>query len=436
MNQTLTASTVRPAIGTYRWRVVALLFFATTINYLDRQVIGLLKPTLEAEFSWTESDYSRIVMAFQAAYALSLLAFGGLIDRIGTKLGYAVSIVVWSVAAMIHAVAGSTLAFAGARALLGLGEAGNFPAAIKAVAEWFPRRERALATGIFNSGANIGAVAAPVLVPWILGAYGWEEAFVLTGVVGFVWLIFWWMYYERPARQKRLSADEFALIHSDADEGTEADTASIGWSRLFGIRQTWAFVFGKLLTDPIWWFFLFWLPSYFATTFHLDLKKPSLPLIIVYTATTIGSIGGGYLSGWFIRQGWPVFRARKTAMLLFACCVLPILGIRYATDIWQVVGLISLAAAAHQAWSANIYTVASDMFPKRAVSSIVGIGGMAGSVGGLLFPLLVGYLLDHFKAQGNITAGYNLLFVFCGLAYLLAWGIMHLFAPTMKKVDL
>ena len=438
MQPTLTSSqTSSPVLGTYRWQVVALLFFATTINYLDRQVIGLLKPTLEAQFGWTESDYSTVVMAFQAAYALSLLAFGGLIDRIGTKLGYAISIVVWSLAAMLHAAAGSTLAFAGARALLGLGEAGTFPAAIKTVAEWFPKKERALATGIFNSGANIGAVAAPILVPWILGAYGWQEAFILTGAVGFIWLGFWWWLYEIPARQAKLSRAEFDYIHSDTDEQpTPGVDTPVRWLQLFGIRQTWAFIFGKLLTDPIWWFFLFWLPSYFATTFHLDLKKPSLPLILVYTATTIGSIGGGYLSGWFIRRGWPVFRARKTAMLLFAVCVLPIIGVQYATNIWQVVGLISLAAAAHQAWSANIFTVASDMFPKKAVSSIIGIGGMAGSVGGILFPLLVGYLLDSFKAQGNLTGGYNILFVCCGLAYVLAWGVMHLFAPTFNKVNL
>ncbi len=424
LNQTTT--------GRYRWTIVALLFFATTINYLDRQVIGLLKPTLEKEFNWTESDYSYIVIAFQAAYAVSLLAFGGLIDRIGTKLGYAISIVVWSIAAMLHALVTSTLGFGVARALLGLGEAGNFPAAIKTTAEWFPKRERALATGLFNSGANIGAVVAPVLVPWVLGAYGWQEAFLITGAVGFIWLIFWWIYYEIPARQKRLSADENAYIHSD--EASEVVGPKIGWGQLFGIRQTWAFVAGKMLTDPIWWFFLFWLPSYFATTFNLDLKKPSLPLVIVYTATTIGSIGGGYLSGYFMRLGWTAFRARKTAMLLFAIMVMPIMAAQYAQDIWQAVALISLAAAAHQAWSATIYTTVSDAFPKNAISSVTGIGGMAGSVGGILFPFLVGFVLDRYKTAGDINCGYNLIFIFCGCAYLLAWGLMHLLSPRLKPV--
>lgn len=421
-------------IGKYRWTVVALLFFATTINYLDRQVIGLLKPTLEQTFSWTETDYSNVVMAFTAAYAAGLLLFGRIIDRIGTKMGYIISIIAWSIAAMAHALARSTFGFGVARAALGLGEAGNFPAAIKAVAEWFPKKERALATGIFNSGANIGAVAAPIMVPWILGVWGWQEAFIITGAIGFIWLIFWWIFYEIPSRQKRLSQAEFDYIHSDDDAGAAADEKPIGWGRLLGVRQTWAFFFGKLLTDPIWWFFLFWLPSYFSTTFAIDLKKPSLELAVVYTATTIGSIGGGYLSGYFIRLGWPVFRARKTAMLIFALCVVPIVLAQYATNVWAAVGLISLAAAAHQAWSANIFTTASDMFPKKAVSSIVGIGGMAGAVGGILFPMLVGRLLDSYKAAGNIGAGYNLLFIICGCAYLLAWGVMHLFTPRMEQV--
>lgn len=421
------------AIGKYRWSVVALLFFATTINYLDRQVIGLLKPTLEQTFSWSESDYGNIVMAFSATYAAGLLIFGRIIDKIGTKAGYTVSIIAWSLAAIGHAWSKSTLGFATARAALGLGESGNFPAAIKTVAEWFPKKERAFATGLFNSGANIGAVVAPILVPWILGAWGWQQAFILTGLIGFIWLFFWWTLYEIPSRQKKLSKAEFDYIHSDEDEQEEVDT-KLSWLKLFSIRQTWAFFFGKMLTDPIWWFFLFWLPSYFSTTFQLDLKKPSLELAVVYTATTIGSIGGGYLSGWFIQRGWPVFRARKVAMLIFAFLVVPILLAKYATNAWVAVGLISLAAAAHQAWSANIFTLASDMFPKRAVSSIVGIGGMAGAVGGILFPWLVGAVLDHYKAAGNIGAGYNLIFSICGSIYLVAWLIMHFFAPTMKKV--
>ena len=419
----------------YRWRVVALLFCATTINYLDRQVLGLLKPTLEADFGWTESDFSHIVMAFQAAYAFSLIGFGAIIDKIGTKIGYVISVVVWSIAAMLHAVATGTFSFGFMRAILGLGEAGNFPVAIKATAEWFPKKERALATGIFNSGANIGAVVAPIMVPWILGAYGWQEAFLITGALGFVWLIFWWRYYELPSKQSRVNKAEYDYIHSDNEADTSKE-APVKWLQLFKIRQTWAFVFGKMLTDPIWWFFLYWLPSYFAEAFKLNLSKPSPELVIVYTATTIGSIGGGYLSGYFIKKGWPVFRARKTSMLIFAFLVMPIMAAQYTTNIWQAVVLISLAAAAHQAWSANIFTTASDMFPKKAVSSVVGIGGMAGSVGGILFPLLVGIILDNYKAAGNIGGGYNVIFIICGFAYLLAWGVMHVFSPKMERVDI
>jgi ACS family hexuronate transporter-like MFS transporter len=419
----------------YRWRVVALLFCATTINYLDRQVLGLLKPTLEADFGWSESDFSHIVMAFQAAYAFSLIGFGAIIDKIGTKIGYVISVVVWSIAAMLHAVATGTFSFGFMRAILGLGEAGNFPVAIKATAEWFPKKERALATGIFNSGANIGAVVAPIMVPWILGAYGWQEAFLITGALGFVWLIFWWRYYELPSKQARVNRAEYDYIHSDNEADTSKE-APVKWLQLFKIRQTWAFVFGKMLTDPIWWFFLYWLPSYFAEAFKLNLSKPSPELVIVYTATTVGSIGGGYLSGYFIKKGWPVFRARKTSMLIFAFLVMPIMAAQYTTNIWQAVVLISLAAAAHQAWSANIFTTASDMFPKKAVSSVVGIGGMAGSVGGILFPLLVGIILDNYKAAGNIGGGYNIIFIICGFAYLLAWGVMHVFSPKMERVDI
>lgn len=421
----------------YRWGVVVLLFFATTINYLDRQVIGLLKPELEKQFSWNEKDYSNIVMAFQAAYAFGLLAFGGIIDKLGTKLGYAISIIVWSISAIAHAAVRTTFGFVFVRSALGLGESGNFPAAIKTVAEWFPKKERALATGIFNSGANIGAVVAPVMVPWILGIYGWQMAFIITGAIGFVWLVFWWLIYEVPAKHKKITTQELEYINSDIVEAIiDTPEAKVKWLQLFRIRQTWAFVIGKFLTDPIWYFFLFWLPSYFSSTFNLDLKKPSLPLVLVYTATTIGSIGGGFLSSWMIKRGMPVFRARKTSMFLFAICVLPIFGARYATNIWQAVGLISLAAAAHQAWSANIFTTASDMFPKRAVSSVVGIGGMAGSVGGIFFPVLIGYILETYKEAGNITAGYNIIFSICACAYLVAWLAMHFITPKMKPVQL
>lgn len=423
-------------IGRYRWFVCALLFFATTINYVDRQVIGLLKPTLEQEYQWTETDYGNIVMAFSAAYAIGLLLFGKIVDKIGTKMGYTVSVLFWSVAAMLHAAVKSTFGFGLVRAFLGVSEAGNFPTAIKATAEWFPKKERALATGIFNSGTNIGAVIAPVLVPWILGAYGWRHAFIWTGALGFIWIIFWLVYYEIPARQKRLKQAEFDYIHSDTDEQDLAPKKGVSWVKLLGIRQTYAFVVGKLLTDPIWWFFLFWLPSYFAEAYNIDLKKPNLQLVIVYTATTIGSVGGGYLSSYLIRKGWKVFKARKMSMLFFAFCVTPIITAPNAGNVWIAVGLISLAAAAHQAWSANIFTTVSDMFPKHAVSSVVGIGGMAGSLGGMLFPLLVGSLLDHYKSLGNIVTGYNILFVICGFGYLIAWLLMHLLAPRMERVKL
>jgi ACS family hexuronate transporter-like MFS transporter len=399
-------------VGNYRWVVVALLFFATTINYLDRQIIGLLKPTLELQFHWTE------------------------IDKIGTKLGYVISIILWSVAAMLHAIVKSTTGFIVVRMGLGIGESGNFPAAIKAVAEWFPKKERAFATGIFNSGANIGAVTAPVLVPWILGIYGWQMAFIITGSIGFIWLVFWLIFYEIPSKHKKIAAAEYEFIHSDAEDVVEGPQEKVKWATLLSKRQTWTFVAGKLLTDPIWYFFLFWLPSYFASTFNLDLKKPSLPLVIVYSATTIGSIGGGYLSSWLIKKGWPIFKARKVSMLIFAICVVPIITARFATGIWEAVGLIALAAAAHQAWSATIFTTASDMFPKRAVSSVVGIGSMAGAVGGIFFPTLIGYILETYKESGHLVVGYNIIFTICGFGYLLAWFIMHLLSPTMKRVEL
>jgi ACS family hexuronate transporter-like MFS transporter len=417
-------------IGNQRWIVVALLFFATTINYIDRQVIGLLKPTLEVEFGWSEKDYANIVMAFTAAYALGLLVFGRIIDKIGTKMGFSISIIFWSIAACLHGVVKTTFGFGVARAALGLGESGNFPAAIKTVAEWFPKKERALATGIFNSGANIGAVFAPILVPTILALYGWQEAFIITGAIGFVWLIFWLYYYEIPTRHKKVTEAELAHIHSDNEEDT-GNEKPITWGTLFRVRQTYVFIVGKLLTDPIWWFFLFWLPSYFSTSFNLDLKKPGWPLVIIYMATSIGSIGGGYLSSYFIQKGWPVFKARKTAMFIFALCVLPIMSAKYATNMWVAVALISIAAAAHQAWSANIFTVASDMFPKRAISSVVGIGGMAGSLGGVLFPIFVGYILETYRQLGDSTAGYNIIFFVCGLMYMVAWAIMHFISPKM-----
>jgi ACS family hexuronate transporter-like MFS transporter len=422
--------------GNYRWVVCSFLFFATTINYIDRQVVGLLKPVLEKEFSWTETDYSHIVMAFTAAYALGLLLFGRIIDKIGSKLGYTISITLWSIAAMLHAVVKSTFGFGVVRGFLGIGESGNFPAAIKTVTEWFPKKERALATGFFDSGSNIGALAAPIIVPWILGAYGWQEAFIITGSLGFIWLILWRIFYNVPSKQKRLQPAELAYINSDV-ELTETPTTeeNVTWIKLFKLKQTWAFIVGKFFTDPIWYFFLFWLPSYFSNTFHIDLKKPSLPLILVYSGATIGAIGGGYLSSWLIKKGKPVYKARKIALLVSACAVLPIIASRYTTDIWVVMGLITLAIAGNAAWSANIFTIVSDMLPKKAVSSVVGIGSMAGAVGGVLFPIAIGTILDYYKGINNITAGYNIIFIFCGLSFMIAWVLIHIITPKMKPVD-
>jgi len=425
-------------IRNYRWIIVVLLFFATTINYLDRQIIGLLKPILEKEFNWTETDFARIVMAFTAAYAIGLLIFGRLIDKVGTKIGYTITIVLWSLAAMLHALARSAVGFGIARVGLGLGEAGNFPAAVKTVAEWFPRKERALATGIFNAGTSIGVVAALWIVPLILSRYGWQEVFWITGSLGFAWLICWLIFYEVPSKQPRLTADEYQLITTgDATDINDAATLQpVRWIKLFSFPQTWAFITGKALIDPVYWFFLFWLPSYFSSSFNLDLKKPNMGLILIYLATTIGSITGGYFSSWLIKKGWPVLKARKTVLLIFAIAELSITLMQFATSVWMAVALISFAVAVHQAWATNVFTIASDMFPKQAVSSVVGIGGMAGAAGGILFPILVGSLLDSYKAAGRLGEGYNILFTICGCTYLLAWVIIHLLTRKTERVSM
>lgn len=420
----------------YRWLILALLFFATTINYLDRQIIGLLKPILEVEFAWTETDFARIVMAFTAAYAAGLLFFGWLIDRIGTKRGYTITVIVWSLGGMVHALARSALQFGLARVVLGLGEAGNFPAAVKTVAEWFPKRERALATGIFNAGTSFGVVFALLIVPGILHFAGWKEVFWITGGLGFIWLIGWLVFYEIPSRQQRLTAAEYSYITSGQEPAAaEAAGSSISWGSLFSFPQTWAYITGKGLIDPIFWFFLFWLPSYFSATFHLDMKKLSPELMLIYAATTVGSIGGGYLSSLLIKKGWSSLKARKGVLLLCAVLELSILFTRFATNVWMAVGLISFAVALHQAWATNVFTLASDLFPRQTVSSVVGIGGMAGAAGGILFPLLVGSLLDHYKALGNLSGGYNILFTLCGCTYLVAWVIIHLLTRKALPVS-
>ncbi len=425
-------------ISNYRWLIATLLFFATTINYLDRQLIGLLKPLLEKEFNWSETDFAHIVMAFTASYAIGLVFFGWLIDKIGTKLGYALTIIFWSIAGMLHALARSAFGFALARVGLGLGEAGNYPAAVKTVAEWFPNKERGMATGFFNAGTSIGVVAALIIAPLILQHYGWQEVFLITGALGFIWLFFWWRYYTVPSKQQRLSAEELAYITNGQDDEKTILKAgeSIKWQKLFSYPQTWAYITGKALIDPIYWFFLFWLPSYFASTFHFDLTKPSLELMIIYTATTLGSFFGGYFSSYLISKGWPVLKARKRVLLIFAFLELSIIFAQFAKEAWVAVALLSVAVAVHQAWATNIFTIASDMFPKEAVSSVVGIGGMAGAIGGILFPILVGNLLDTYKAAGNLVGGYNILFTICGFTYLVAWTIIHLLTRKYVKVEL
>jgi ACS family hexuronate transporter-like MFS transporter len=376
-------------------------------------------------------------MAFTACYALGQLIYGKIIDRIGTKLGYTISVSVWSIAAMLHALVRSTLGFGMARALLGLGESGNYPGGVKASAEWFPKKERATAIGILDSGSNIGACVGPILVPWLLAIYGWKPAFIITGSLGLLWLVVWRIFYCIPTKQKRLSQAELAYIQADQDEELSGENkGAVSWGRLLALKQTWVFIVGKFFTDPIWFFFLFWLPSYFTTSFRLDFKKPSLPLVIVYAGTMLGSIGGGYLSSWLIKKGWPVYKARKAALLISAFCVLSIIATRFVNDMWVVVALISLSVAANQAWSANIFAIVPDMFPKRAVSSVVGLGGMAGAIGSVLFPLFIGFILDFYKATGKIVAGYNIIFLVCGTSFLVAWVLIHFILPKMDRANI
>lgn len=415
---------VNTRIGSRRWLICALLFFAATINYIDRQVIGILKPTLQAEIGWTEIEYSWIVFSFQAAYALGLLFVGNFIDKVGTRVGASLSITVWSFAAMAHALASSVMGFAAARFALGIGEAGYFPGAIKTVSEWFPKKERALATGIFNSGTNVGALATPLVVPWLATAYGWQEAFIVTGAIGFIWLVLWLWIYRKPEDDTRLSKAEFAYIRSDPPESTE----KIPWARLFPHRQTWAFAIGKFLTDPIWWVYLFWLPDFLNKQHGLDLKNFGIPLAVIYIIADVGSIGGGWISSALIKRGWSINAGRKTAMLICALSVVPIVFAALTTNLWVAVLLIGLAAAAHQGWSANIFTLASDMFPRRAVGSVVGIGGMAGSIGGMLIALVVGQIL-------TLSGSYVPIFIIAASAYLVALGIIHLLAPRLEPAD-
>lgn len=424
--------------GNYRWTVCALIFFATTVNYLDRQVIGILKPLLESDLNIGEAEYGYIVTAFQLAYAFGMVIAGRLIDKFGTKIGYGVSVLLWSIAAMGHALAKGAFGFGFWRAFLGISESGNFPAAIKTVAEWFPKKERALATGIFNSGTNVGAIIAPLAVPAIASAWGWQAAFIITGAIGFLWIILWFFYYEVPEKQRRLSQGELDYIQSDTEEKSEP-SEKISWSRLLKYRQTWMFFIGKGLTDPIWWFYLFWIPGWLASVrgTGLDIKSFGLPLVVIYTSTTVGSIFGGWLSSFMIKKGMSPFKARKIAMLVFALLVIPIVFAQSPSlGTWGAVALIALAASSHQAWSANIFTTVSDAFPKTAVSSVTGIGGMAGALGGAFVSILAGNLLEYYKNAGHVETGYVIMFAIAGSAYLLAWIIMQVFAPKNKKVIL
>ena len=432
---------MKKSIGNYRWTICGLIFFATTINYLDRAVISLLKSTLTTEMHWDDGDYANVEIAFKLSYAIGLLLAGRIIDKMGTKNGYAWATGLWSLSAVGHALAKSVFGFGVARTALGLTEAGNFPAAIKTVAEWFPRKERALATGIFNSGANIGAIIAPLSVPFIAMHYGWKWTFVITGMLGFVWLFFWLRMYTTPKDSKKLSKEEFDYIHSDdvapTEESIIEDGVKYTWGKLLSYKQTWAFAIGKLLTDPIWWFYLFWLPDFLESQYQLKGTAVALPVAAVYTISTVGSVWGGWLPMSLIKKNWPSFKARKTSMLIYAFLVLPILFAQYlgSINMWLAVLVIGIAAAAHQAWSANIFTTASDMFPKRAVGSVTGIGGMFGSLGGILLSLLVQKkLFVYYRSIDQIETAYYIMFVVCGLAYLSAWLFMHLLAPKMDRV--
>lgn len=427
-------------IGRYRWTICSLVFFATTINYLDRAVISLLKSTLTTELKWDDADYTNVEIAFKVSYAIGLLLAGRFIDKVGTKKGYAWATGLWSISAVLHAAAKSVFGFSVARAALGVTEAGNFPAAIKTVAEWFPRKERALATGLFNSGANIGAIVAPLSVPFIAAAYGWQWAFILTGLLGFIWLFFWNKHYYKPSEHPKLSATELAYINSDADaiaEGDTLSTKSFSWVSLLKYKQTWAFAIGKFLTDPIWWFYLFWLPDFLESEYKIQGTAIALPVAAVYTMSGVGSIFGGWLPMYLIKKNWPIFKARKSSMLLYAFLVLPILFAQVlgGLDMWLAVFVIGIAASAHQAWSANIFTTVSDMFPKSAVGSVTGIGGMFGAIGGILLSVAVQKnLFVHYRSLGQIETAYYIMFIVCGSAYLLAWVIMHLLVPKVNVI--
>ncbi|WP_298093369.1 MFS transporter [uncultured Sphingomonas sp.] len=411
-------------VGRYRWGICALLFAATAINYVDRQMIGVLKPTISAELGWSETTYADVIFWFQAAYAIGYLSFGRIVDLVGARIGYTVAFIIWTLGHTLCGFVGNAFQFSVARFILGVGESGNFPAGLKAVSEWFPARERAFATGVFNAGANVGAIITPLIVPVITIAYGWRMAFIITGVVSLVWLVAWLAMYRRPREHAKLGAAELALIESDpADPVTP-----ISWGRLLRYRETWAFALGKFLIDPVWWLFLFWTPDFLAKTYDLDLLSFGPPLVAIYLISDAGSVLGGWSSSRLMKRGLSANAARKLTMLACAFLVMPIMFAQYASNLWVAVGIIGLATAAHQAFSANLLTLPSDMFPRAAIGSVVGIGGTMGAIGGMLMSKFTGYILET-------TGSYTPIFVVAGSAYLIAIIVIHLLSPRLARVQ-
>jgi Sugar phosphate permease len=408
----------------YRWTICGLLFFATTINFIDRQVLSILAPHLQTIFEWSEKDYGYIVMAFQIAYAIGLLFTGRFLDKFGVRIGYSIAMIAWSISAAGHALASTVISFATARFCLALGESGNFPAAIKTVTEWFPKKDRAFATGVFNTGSTAGVIIGPLLIPFLFITFGWQAAFIITGAFGFIWLIFWLLLYKQP--EKKASAEELAYINSDSEP---EQTKPIPWIKLFNYRQTLGICLGRFVTDPIWWFFLYWLPKYLSAQIGLDLQGLSLPLIIIYTVSSMGGIGGGWLSSYFIKKGKSVDYARKTTILIAAIMVMPIVLLAWFPSLTAAIVLISMATAAHQAWGSNIYTIVSDIYPKSAVGSVIGLTSFAGAIGGIIFSPIVGWILQT-------TGNYFIIFVIAAVAYFMAWLFLKIFVRKIQPLKI
>lgn len=418
----------QPRQDSFRWMILFMLFAATTINYLDRQILSILKPILDQELGWTDAQYGMIMSIFQASYAVGLTMFGWIIDKYGARMGFAISIIWWSVGALSHAFAVGVKSMGLSRVILGLGEGGNFPASIKTVTNWFSSGERVFATTLFNSGANVGALVAPATIPFIAAAWGWQSAFIAAGVLGFIWVIFWLRMPKNP--RVKLAEESAALAQAEKEEAR----ASIPWRKLLAYRQSWSLILVRFLTDPIWWFFLFWLPDFFSKHFGYNIKESALPLIAIYALVTVLSILGGTLTKFLANRGWSLNKVRKISMLIFACCVVPVIFVQYF-DMWTIVAVLGLAGGAHQAWSASVYTLGSDMFPKSDVASITGLSGMAGQIGSVLFQTAVGFTLSWFAAQGNASHGYDIIFMVCGSAYLAAFVIFTLIIPNIKMVS-